>query len=109
MIDDPGIRIELAAEVPPRFSAPLDTPMFRAIERAGAALLPGVPIAPHVDVGASDRPAWAAAGITCYGVSPWLVEHLEERRSVHGVDERLSTGNLAFGLRLYDAILRELR
>ena len=109
VIGDPGIRLEPAAAVLPSFDAPLDTEMFRAIERAGRRLLPGVAVAPHVDVGASDRPTWAAAGITCYGVSPWLVDHREERRSVHGVDERISVENLAFGLRLYEAILRELR
>jgi acetylornithine deacetylase/succinyl-diaminopimelate desuccinylase-like protein len=109
VIADASVRLEPAAAVLPRFDAPLDTEMYRAIERAGRRLVPGVPVAPQVDVGASDRPTWAAAGITCYGVSPWLLEHREERRGVHGVDERISVENLAFGLRLYDAILRELR
>jgi acetylornithine deacetylase/succinyl-diaminopimelate desuccinylase-like protein len=109
VIDDPGITIELVAPVLPRFDAPLDTEMFAAIERAAARLLPGVPVASVVDVGTSDRPTYMAAGMVPYGVSPGLVEWEDERRGVHGIDERVSLPAIEFGLKLYAGILRELR
>ena len=109
VIDDPKVAIELSAPVLPRFDAPLDTEMYRAIARAAATVLPGVPVAPVTDVGASDRPTYAEAGIVCYGVSPWLVEAADERKGVHGVDERLAVSGIEFGLRLYGEILAGMR
>jgi len=72
-------------------------------------MLPGVPVATPISAGASDRPYYAAAGITCYGLDPWLVELEENRLEVHGNDERLSLENLGFGLRLYTGILEEMQ
>ena len=109
VIGDPAVRVELMAAVTPRFDAPLDTELFRAIERAAATLLPGVPVATVVDVGASDRPTYASAGIVCYGVTPWLTESADERKGVHGVDERVPIAGIEFGLRLYGAILGGVR
>jgi acetylornithine deacetylase/succinyl-diaminopimelate desuccinylase-like protein len=72
-------------------------------------MLPGVPFATAVATGASDRPYYASAGLTCYGIDPFLVELDESRREVHGVDERISLENLEFGLRMYLGILQEMR
>ncbi len=91
-----------------RYDAPLDTEMFRALERVAGRLLPGVPVATPMSAGASDRPYWAAAGPICYGIDPWLVELEESRHSVHGNDERLSLENIEFGLRFYVETLLEM-
>ena len=64
---------------------------------------------PTISAGASDRPYWAAAGVICYGLDPWLVELAEKRHSVHGNDERLSLENIEFGLRLYVGTLLEMQ
>jgi acetylornithine deacetylase/succinyl-diaminopimelate desuccinylase-like protein len=60
-------------------------------------------------VGTSDRPTYMAAGMVPYGVSPGLVEWEDERRGVHGIDERVSLPAIEFGLKLYAGILHELR
>lgn len=109
VIDDPRVQLQAVAGVPPRFDAPLDTELYRAIERTSRALLPGVPVPPVTSVGATDRPTYAQLGIVCYGLNPYLVERAEEERGVHGNDERLSVANVEFGLRFYDRLLRELR
>ena len=108
-IDDPRIRLESIGDMAPRYDAPLDTEMYRAIERAAGTLLPGKPVVPTISAGASDRPYWAAAGVTCYGLDPWLVELAEKRHSVHANDERLSLENIEFGLRLYVRTLMEMQ
>jgi acetylornithine deacetylase/succinyl-diaminopimelate desuccinylase-like protein len=108
-IDDPKIRLESIGDMAPRYDAPLDTEMYRAIERAAGTLLPGKPVVPTISAGASDRPYWATAGVTCYGLDPWLVELAEKRGSVHANDERLSLENIEFGLRLYVATLLEMQ
>jgi acetylornithine deacetylase/succinyl-diaminopimelate desuccinylase-like protein len=109
VIADTSISLSLIGDIPRRFSAPLDTELARVVERVGKQMLPGVPFATAVGTGATDRPYYASAGITCYGIDPYLVELEEGRREVHGNDERISLKNLEFGLRLHVAILRELR
>ncbi|HWZ60559.1 MAG TPA: M20/M25/M40 family metallo-hydrolase, partial [Gemmatimonadaceae bacterium] len=74
VIGDPRVKVETMAEVPPAFSAPLDTELYRDIADVARAMVPGAPIATPMSTGASDRPTYAEAGIICYGVDPWLVE-----------------------------------
>jgi acetylornithine deacetylase/succinyl-diaminopimelate desuccinylase-like protein len=109
LIADPKIRIEAIGDMAPVYSAPLDTEMFRALERVAGRMLPGVPVATPVGAGATDRPYWAAAGITAYGIDPFLVEMEESRYSVHGNDERLSVENLEFGLRYHVDAIQEMQ
>jgi acetylornithine deacetylase/succinyl-diaminopimelate desuccinylase-like protein len=109
VIADTSVTLSLIGDIPRRFSAPLDTELARAIERTASRLVPGAPFATAVGTGASDRPYYASAGITCYGIDPYLVELEESRREVHGNDERISLENLEFGLRLHLGILEEMQ
>jgi acetylornithine deacetylase/succinyl-diaminopimelate desuccinylase-like protein len=109
IIGDTAITLKSIGDMAPRYDAPLDTELFHAIERVAARLLPGVPVATPVSAGASDRPYYAAAGLICYGIDPWLVELQETRLSVHGNNERLSLKNIEFGLRLYLGVIQEMR
>jgi acetylornithine deacetylase/succinyl-diaminopimelate desuccinylase-like protein len=108
VLADSAVTLTMIGDMAPRFSAPLDTELARVIERTANRLLPGVPIATTVSTGATDRPYYAGAGITCYGIDPALVDVEEVRRGVHGNDERVSIENLGFGLRLYMGILQKL-
>jgi len=56
--------------------------------------------------GKPDAPTYAQAGIICYGVDPWLVELSENRRGVHGNDERVSVANIGWGVAFYENVLR---
>ena len=109
VIGDKAVKVEVMPGVMPVFDSPLETELFRAIERVAGTLLPGVPIATPLSAGASDRPTYAHAGITAYGLDPFLVELEEERRGVHGNDERVSLESIAFGLRLYLGVLRAMQ
>ena len=108
LIADPKIRIEAIGDMAPPYSAPLDTEMFRALERVAARVLPGVPLATPMSAGATDRPYWAAAGPIPYGIDPYLVELEESRYSVHGNNERLSLENIEFGLKYYVDVILEM-
>ena len=109
VLDDSAVSLTMIGDMAPRFSAPLDTELARAIERTVNRLLPDVPVATTVSTGATDRPYYAAAGLTCYGIDPFLVDVNEARRGVHGNDERVSIENIRFGLQLYVGVLQELR
>ena len=108
LIADPRIELEAIGDMAPRYDAPLDTEMFKALERVAGRMLPGVPVATPMSAGATDRPYWAGAGPICYGIDPWLVELAESRYSVHGNDERLSLENIEFGLKFYVETLLEM-
>ncbi|MDQ3207559.1 MAG: M20/M25/M40 family metallo-hydrolase [Gemmatimonadota bacterium] len=109
VIGDTGVTLTSIGDMAPRFSAPLDTEMSRAIQRTAARLLPGVPFATTTSTGATDRPYYAGAGLICYGIDPVLVDIEEVRRGVHGNDERVSIENLGFGLRLYSGVIQEMQ
>jgi carboxypeptidase PM20D1 len=109
VIADPKAKLSLFEAVPPRFDAPLDTELFHAIESVVHQMLPGVPVATPVSEGASDRPYYAGAGIICYGLDPFLVPIEDNRKGVHGNDERLSIENVGFGVRFYTNLLESIQ
>lgn len=108
LIADPKITLESIGDMAPPYDAPLNTPLFKAIESVAARMHPGVPFATTTGAGATDRPYYAAAGIICYGLDPWLVELEEARHSVHGNNEKLSIENIGYGIRMYLEILGEM-
>ena len=108
VIGDSSITFESIGDMAPPFDAPIDTELFRAIERVAGRMLPGIPVATTTSTGASDKPYWSTAGPIAYGVTPWLVELEDTRRQAHGVDERLSLANLEWGVRMYVGIFMEM-
>lgn len=107
VIGDTLVRLSEIAPITPRYDAPLDTDLFRAIERVAARLLPGVPVATPVSPGATDRPTYAGAGLVAYGLDPYLIPIEENRYQVHGNDERLTVSNIGWGVRFYVSLLEE--
>jgi acetylornithine deacetylase/succinyl-diaminopimelate desuccinylase-like protein len=84
---------------------PIDTDLFRAIERAAQERDPGATVTTPMLTGATDRPTYRALGIITYGFDPFKVEASDAQRGVHGNDERVSIANVGFGVRfLYDVL-----
>lgn len=106
---DTAVRFETI--VPPRapLESPIDTELFRAIERAVKARAPDAFVTTPILTGGTDRPHYRALGIVTYGIDPFLVEAADAQRGVHGVDERLSVESIGFGLRFVYDILRNVQ
>ncbi len=85
---------------------PIDTDLFRAIERAAKERDARVPITTPMMTGGTDRPTYRRLGIVTYGVDPFRTDANERQRGMHGNDERLSLANLSFGVRFVYDILR---
>jgi acetylornithine deacetylase/succinyl-diaminopimelate desuccinylase-like protein len=84
---------------------PVDTDLFRAIERAARERDPGAMVTTPMLTGATDRPTYRKLGIVTYGVDPFKIEASDAQRGVHGNDERVSVANVGFGVRfLYDVL-----
>jgi acetylornithine deacetylase/succinyl-diaminopimelate desuccinylase-like protein len=86
--------------------SPIDTDLFRAIERAAHDRDPGAFVTTPMETAATDRPTYRKLGITTYGFSPFKVPRAEIQRGMHGNDERLSVDNVGYGVRFFYDILR---
>lgn len=94
----------LAPKAP--FESPVNTDLFRAVERAARERDPNVFVTSSMMTGATDRPSYRKLGIIAYGLDPFRVEAADEQRGVHGNDERLSVENVGFGVKFLYDILR---
>jgi acetylornithine deacetylase/succinyl-diaminopimelate desuccinylase-like protein len=94
----------LAPKAP--FESPVNTDLFRAIERAALERDPHSFVTSSMMTGATDRPSYRKLGIIAYGLDPFKVEAADEQKGVHGNDERLSVENIGNGVRYVYDILR---
>jgi acetylornithine deacetylase/succinyl-diaminopimelate desuccinylase-like protein len=85
---------------------PVDTELFRAIERASRERDPNALVTTYMLTGATDRPTYRRLGIITYGLDPFRVESSDSQRGVHGNDERVSVENVGFGVKYVFDILR---
>ena len=85
---------------------PVDTDLFRAIERAARERDPNALVTTPMMTAATDRPTYRAAGIITYGLDPFRMDVAERQRGMHGNDERVSVENVGFGVRFVYDVLR---
>lgn len=97
----------LAPKTP--LESPIDTDLFRAIEKAALEREPGAFVTTPMQTGATDRPTYRKLGIITYAIDPFRIEQPERQRGIHGNDERLSRENVGFGLRYVYDILRYIQ
>ncbi|CAN5787915.1 M20/M25/M40 family metallo-hydrolase [soil metagenome] len=84
---------------------PIDTDLFRAVERATHDRDPRALVTTPMFTAASDRPHYRGLGIITYGFDPFKVPSADMQKGMHGNDERLSVENMGFGVRyLYDVL-----
>ena len=100
--------VHFSTSIPPKAAIdnPIDTELFRAIERASHDRDPKALVTTVMLAGATDRAPYREVGIITYGFGPFKVEEADAQKGVHGNDERISVANIGFGLRyLYDVIM----
>jgi len=89
--------------------SPLKTPLYHTIVKVLQDLEPGASAIPVLLTGGTDSRFFRKLGSVCYGFHPVLPEtsYSKMLETVHGIDERISTRNLAFGTSvLYKVIER---
>ena len=103
MINDPAVTITRLTEGQVRPSAApsrLDNDMFHAFESATKKVFPGSLTIPMMSTGASDAAQLRAKGVQAYGIS--VPATAEERKRIHGNDERVIVESLGkFALFIY--------
>ena len=105
VVADSAIEIIAPKTLKARMDNPVDTDLFRAVERATRDRDPRALVTTPMFTAASDRPAYRALGIITYGFDPFKVPSADMQKGMHGNDERLSLENIGFGVRyLYDVL-----
>jgi acetylornithine deacetylase/succinyl-diaminopimelate desuccinylase-like protein len=105
-IDDPEVRIETLLDVATA-PAPVETDLFRAIERVATSPAHQGVVVPRVIAGFTDAHYYRDLGIVAYGFVPrWL--RPRDTRGIHGPNERISLDNLELGIKTTIEILDAL-
>lgn len=107
LIGDP--KVSLTAEDLPIDHSPstADTEFFRALADTLRSLGPPGVILPYLTPGATDSRFFRQAGMQAYGFMPMLLDSHELSR-IHGIDERISTANLRWGIQVVFETLQKL-
>jgi acetylornithine deacetylase/succinyl-diaminopimelate desuccinylase-like protein len=103
---DTAVHFTHLANTKAPLESPIDTDLFRAIERAAHEREPSAFVTTPMETAATDRPTYRKVGITTYGFNPFKVPRAETQRGMHGNDERLSVENVGYGVHFYYDILR---
>ena len=103
---DPTLRFEVHGEVEPATESPIDTDLFRAIQKARDRFEPGVPVLTPPLTSSTDATRLRQAGMVVYGFEPFRLAEDDDRS--HGDDERLSLANVRFGTEVTYAVVSEV-
>jgi acetylornithine deacetylase/succinyl-diaminopimelate desuccinylase-like protein len=105
VLSDPTISVSHPA---PRQNpaSPLRPDVLAAVDRATAAVYPGLPIIPTMETGATDGRLLRGAGIPTYGISGVFLDDLDDRS--HGRDERVGVRDFYDGLAFNDHLIRAM-
>jgi acetylornithine deacetylase/succinyl-diaminopimelate desuccinylase-like protein len=106
IVGDTAIHWSTILEPKTPLESPIDTDLFRAIERAAKERAPDAFVTTPMQTGATDRPTYRKLGIVTYAIDPFLTEQAERQKGVHGNNERLSVANVGYGIRYVYDILR---
>ena len=106
VVADPAIKISPVQTARPSEASRLSPAIVGPIERVTARLMPGVPVIPQMETGATDGAFLRAAGIPTYGVSGVFID-MDDNRS-HGRDERILVQSFYDGVEFIYQLIREL-
>jgi len=107
VIGDPRVEVETLLAFDTGSVSPVETELFRAIQRVAGRVDPGSVVVPRVIAGFTDAHYFRAIGIVSYGFVPrWLPPR--ESLGIHGPNERVAIKNLERGTQAMVALLEDL-
>jgi acetylornithine deacetylase/succinyl-diaminopimelate desuccinylase-like protein len=83
----------------PTPESPIDSDLYRVLERAMRRAEPDSVVGPSVGAGTTDSRYFRARGVAAYGIAPFKVNYYDAD-TVHGIDERIRERFFHEGLRL---------
>jgi acetylornithine deacetylase/succinyl-diaminopimelate desuccinylase-like protein len=105
LVNDPNVSVEaLKADFRRANSSPINTALYRAIQKVSAQYFPDTPVVPRLDSGYTENQRYRPLGIDAYGFTPYTSTE-EEGSTEHGNDERIRVEEVRRGFRvLYDVV-----
>jgi acetylornithine deacetylase/succinyl-diaminopimelate desuccinylase-like protein len=105
VVNDTSVHFTALLAPKPPLESPIETDLFRAIEKATRDRDPNALVTTPMLTAATDRPTYRALGIVTYGFEPFKVEATDVQSGMHGNNERISIANIGFGLKyMYDVL-----
>ena len=97
-------------KVPDPTESPMDSELYRAVERVVAKNDPTGVVTPFLMTGATDSRFFRQKGVTAYGFVPFksAVQPDVYLSTIHGVDERLPIDGLEFSARMFWDLMMDL-
>lgn len=102
-----GVEIKALAESQSLLPSPLNTDLYKAIEKFVSKNDPGCPVVPLLLPGATDSRFLRDKGIIAYDFCPFRLTEKDLLR-VHGNNERVALENLRFGTKMLVEIIKEI-
>jgi acetylornithine deacetylase/succinyl-diaminopimelate desuccinylase-like protein len=99
IIADPKVSIEVLEMPIDHSPSSIDTDFFRALSQTLQTFQPPGLVVPYLTPGTTDSRFFRRAGMNAYGLTPMLLD-IRELSRIHGIDERVSTANLRWGIQL---------
>lgn len=106
VIADPQVKMSVAYPAKPSPESVLDPKLMARFTSVVHASWPGVPVAPHMDRGASDSVFTRGAGMPSYAMSS-IWGDIDDNRA-HGRDERISAKAFAEGLQFHYNLIKAM-
>jgi acetylornithine deacetylase/succinyl-diaminopimelate desuccinylase-like protein len=106
VLSDPAIKVTPVQAARPGEPSRLSPAIMVPVERVTQRLMPGVPVIPQMETGATDGAFLRAAGIPTYGVSGIFLD-MDDIRA-HGRDERIMVKEFYDGVEYIYQLVREL-
>ena len=106
IVNDTSVHFTGLLAPKPPLENPIDTDLFRAIERASHDRDPNALVTTPMLTAATDRPTYRTLGIITYGFDPFKIEASDIQSGMHGNNEHISIANIGFGLRYTYDVLR---
>ena len=105
IVNDTSVHFTPLLAPKPPLESPIETDLFRAIEKATRDRDPNALVTTPMLTAATDRPTYRSLGIVTYGFEPFKVEASDVQSGMHGNNERISVANIGFGLKyMYDVL-----
>ena len=100
------VSVQLEDTPIPHLPSSTETDFYRNLAKTLQAVDPASLVIPYLTPGATDSRFFRRAGMQAYGFLPMLL-NAEELSRIHGVNERVSTANLCWGIQVVVETLRK--
>jgi carboxypeptidase PM20D1 len=107
IVADDRVVVEVIGPTAPSGISPASGPAWERLTRAIRAIFPEAPVAPYLQLGATDSRQFTRLTDAVYRFIPYELS-TDERAGMHGTNERMPVASFLRGLAFYETLIRAL-